>query len=216
MKKVRILIADDHDIVLVGIRLLIEAESGWEICGEATNGREAVTLAGQLEPDIVVLDVAMPELNGVDATRQIKQLLPETEVLAFTGTESEALLHQLFSAGARAYVLKNEAGEQLIPAIKALCRHQPYLVARNAQVILQSYLHGGIQTAQAAPNGLSPREREIVQALAEGKSNKEVAAGLGISVRTAETHRRRIMQKLGLRNISDLIRFALRHQLAQP
>jgi len=216
MKKVRILIADDHDIVRRGMRPLIESEWGWEICGEACDGREAVAMAGKLKPDIVVLDVAMPEINGVDVTRQIKKLLPETEVLAFTGTESEALVHQLFAAGARGCVLKNDAAEHLIPAIKALCEHQPYLGSRVSRIVFDSYLKGGVDAEHSAPGGLSPREREIVQLLAEGKSNKEVAAALGMSVKTAETHRAVVMRKLGFTAFSELVRYAVRNHIVQP
>ena len=214
--KIRILIADDHDIVRRGMRPLIESEWGWEICGEAKDGREALALAEKLKPDVVVLDVAMPEMNGVDVARQIKKSLPDTEVLAFTGTESEALVHQLFAAGARGCVLKNDAAEHLIPAIKALCAHQPYFGSRVAQVVFESYLKGGLQPEEAAPGGLSPREREIVQLLAEGKSNKEVATTLGISVKTAETHRAQVMRKLGFTAFSELVRYAVRNQLVQP
>ncbi len=215
-KKIRILIADDHDIVRRGMRPLIESEWGWEICGEARDGREAVTLAEELKPDVVVLDVAMPEINGVEVARQIKRLLPETEVLAFTGTESEALVHQLFAAGARGCVLKSDAAEHLIPAIKALCEHQPYLGSRVTQMVFESYLQGGLQSEAVAPDGLSPREREIVQLLGEGKSNKEVATTLGISVKTAETHRAAVMRKLGFSAFSELVRYAVRNHLVQP
>lgn len=215
-KKVRILIADDHDIVRRGMRPLIESEWGWEICGEARDGREAITMAEKLKPDVVVLDVAMPEMNGVDVARQIRKSLPNTEVLAFTGTESETLVHQLFAAGARGCVLKSDAGEHLIPAIKALCAHQPYFGSRVAQVVFDSYLKGGLQQDAAAPGGLSAREREIVQLLAEGKSNKEVATLLDISIKTAETHRAQIMRKLGFTAFSELVRYAVRNHIVQP
>jgi len=215
-KEVRILIADDHDIVLRGLKPLIESEFGWKICGEARHGREAIAMAEKLKPHIVVLDVAMPELNGVDVTLRIKQLLPETEVLAFTGTESETLVHQIFDAGALGCVLKSDAAEHLIPAIKALCDHQPYLGGRVSQIVFASYLKGGVATEQFAPGGLSVREREIVQHLAEGKSNKEVADALGISVKTAETHRAAIMRKLGFTAFSQLVRYAVRNHIVQP
>jgi DNA-binding NarL/FixJ family response regulator len=212
-KKIRILIADDHDIVRRGMRPLIESEWGWEICGEARDGREAVAEAERLKPDIVVLDVMMPGLNGVDATLQIKGLLPETEVLAFTGTENEAIVHQLFAAGVRGCVLKSEAGEHLIPAIKALCAHESYFSSRVSKVIFESYLKGGVQSEQTTPGGLSPREREIVQLLSDGKSNKEVGTALGISVKTVETHRAAIMRKLDLKAFSELVRFAVRNNI---
>jgi len=215
-KKVRILIADDHDIVRRGMKPLIESEWGWEICGEARDGREALALTEKLKPDVVVLDVAMPEMNGVDVTRQIKRVLPETEVLAFTGTDSEAMVHQLFAAGARGCVLKSDAAEHLIPAIKALCEHQPYLGTRVSQIVFASYLKGGVESEQTTPGGLSAREREIVQLLAEGKSNKEVATVLGTSPKTVETQRAAIMRKLGFTAFSELVRYAVRNQIVSP
>jgi DNA-binding NarL/FixJ family response regulator len=215
MKKVRILIADDHDIVRRGMRPLIESEWGWEVCGEAVDGLQAVAMANELKPDIVILDVGMPELNGVEVTRQIKRTLPDTEILAFTGQESETLVHQLFSAGARGCVLKADAGEHLIPAIKALIDHQPFLASKVSQIVFDSYLKGGMKPGQAAPDGLTPREREIVQLLAEGKSNKEVASALGISVKTVETHRAAIMRKLDLKAFSELVRYAVRNHIVE-
>ncbi len=215
-KKIRILIADDHDIVRRGIRPLLESEWGWEICGEAVEGRQAVTMALELKPDVVILDVSMPELGGVEATRQIKRDLPETEVLVFTGQESEALVHQLFTAGARGFVLKSEAGTLLIPAVKALCDHKPFFGAHISAIVFDQYLKSSTGKEQVSPDGLTPREREIVQLLAEGKSNKEVATGLGISVKTAETHRAAIMRKLGFEAFADLVRYAVRNHIVQP
>lgn len=216
MKKTRILIADDHDVIRRGLRPLIEAEWGWEICAEAANGREAVAMALKFRPDIVVLDVAMPEINGLEATRQIRQALPETAVLVLTGQESETLAGQLLDAGARGYLFKTHAGAQLIPAIKALCRGETYFTPGVAEMVLASYLKGGRGAAQTAPGGLSPREREIVQLLGEGKSNKEVGEALGISIKTAETHRANIMRKLGFKAFSELVRYAVRNHIVQP
>lgn len=216
MKKIRVLIADDHEIVRRGLRPLIESEWGWEICGEARDGREAIALAQELKPDVVILDVGMPELNGVEVTRELKRTLPETEVLAFTGTESEALVHQLFAAGARGCVLKSEAAAHLIPAIKALCAHQPYLASRVSRVVFESYLQGGMPPGHDTPGGLTPRERETVQLLAEGRSNKEVAAALGIRVKTVKTHRATIMRKLGFTAFRELVRYAVGTQIVPP
>ena len=199
MKKTRILIVDDHEIVRRGLRPLIESEWGWEICGEAKNGREAVELAAKQKPDIVVLDIGMPELNGIEVTREIRRILPGTEVLAFTGTENETLVHQIFAAGA-----------------KALCEHQPYLGSRISRIVFESYLQGGVAAAEVAPGGLTVREREVVQLLAEGKSNKDVATALAISVKTVETHRATIMRKLGFTAFADLVRYAVRNQIVQP
>lgn len=214
-KKVRILLADDHEIVRRGVRPLVESEWGWEICGEAGNGRDAVDLALKLKPDVVILDVSMPQLSGVEATRLIKRDLPDTQVLVFTGQESETLVHQLFSAGARGFVLKAESATQLIPAIKAVSMAQPYFGSAISKIVFDQYLKGGLQTEQSSPDGISPREREIVQLLAEGKSNKEVATELGISVKTAETHRAAIMKKLGMKSFSELVRYAVRNHIVQ-
>lgn len=216
MKKLRIMIADDHDIVRRGLRPLIESEWGWEVCGEASDGREAVAMAGKLKPDVLIVDVSMPELNGVEVTRQIKRLLPETEVLVFTGHESEKLVHELFAAGALGCVLKTEAGQHLIPAIKSLALHKPFFGSRATEVVFGTYRNGGLPSQQSATPGLSPREREVVQLLSEGKSNKEVAGILGVSVRTAETHRIAVMRKLGLDSFAELVRYAIRNQIIAP
>ena len=215
-KKIRILLADDHEIVRRGIRPVIESEWGWEICGEAAEGRKAVSMALEMKPDIVIVDVSMPELGGVEVTRQIKRDLPETEVLVFTGQESETLVHQLLAAGARGFVLKSEAAACLIPAIKALCEHKPFLGAHVSGIVFEQYLKSATQPKEAAPDGLTPREREIVQLLAEGKSNKDVGSLLGISVKTAETHRAAIMRKLGFEAFSELVRYAVRNHIVQP
>jgi DNA-binding NarL/FixJ family response regulator len=215
-KRIRILIADDHEIVRRGMRPLIESEWGWEICGEACDGIEAVALAAKLKPDVVVLDVAMPGLNGVDATRQIKLALPDTDVLVFTGAESESLAQELFAAGARGCVLKSEAGEHLVPAIKAICAHEPYFGSRASRVVFESDLQSGKPAEEAAPGELSVRERQVVQLLAEGKNNREVAAVLGTSVKTVETQRGAIMRKLKLEAFSELVRYAVRNHIVPP
>lgn len=215
-KKVRILIADDHDIVRRGLRPLIEAEWGWEVCAEARDGQEALALVEKHNPEVVVLDVCMPKLNGVDLTRQIKKLRPETEVLAFTGTDSETLVHELFAAGARGCVLKSDGGEHLVPAIKTLLAHQPYLGSRVSQIVFASYLKGGAPDEKAVPGRLSLREREIVQLLAGGSSNKEIASAFGTSLKTVETQRAAIMRKLNFTAFSELVRYAVRNHIVQP
>lgn len=216
MKRTRILVADDHDVVRQGMRVLIESEWGLEICGEAATGREAVALAGELHPDVAVMDVGMPDLGGIEATRQIRQALPDTEVLVFTGHESEVIFHQVFAAGALGCVLKTDARQHLVPAIAALSRHKPYFGPGVSEVVFESYLRGGMLARDAAPDGISPREREIIQLLSEGLSNKEVATTLGISVKTAETHRATIMKKLGFKAFSELVRYAVRNGIVAP
>jgi len=213
MKKLRIIIADDHEVMREGVRRLIEKEEGWEVCGEATDGRQAVALAEKLQPEVVVLDLAMPELNGLEATRQIKRALPKTEVLIFTGEESEQLIHELFAAGARSYILKNDIGGHLVAAIRALGEHKHYFTDRISEVVFARYFRGETGAGQDKTEGLTPREREIVQLLAEGKSNKEVAAVLGISIKTVETHRSTTMRKLRLDSFADLVRYAIRNKI---
>lgn len=217
MSKVRILIADDHEVVRRGVRGMIEPYPGWEICGEATTGREAVEKTKALKPDVVVLDIAMPELNGLEATRQILKAAPQTEVLILTMHESEHLVHEVLGAGAHGYVLKSDAGRDLVAAIQALSQHKAFFTSSVAKIVLEGYRKKG---SQGEPSGdphslLSPREREIVQFLAEGNTNKEVATKLNISVKTVETHRANIMLKLNLHSIGELIRYAIRNEIVQ-
>jgi len=213
MTKTRILLADDHAIIRSGPRLLLENEWGWDICGEAANGREAVQQAEKLQPDVVVLDIGMPEVNGLDAARQIRHARPETEILIFTSHESEQLVRDVFAAGARGYLLKTDAPQHLVAAIKALLEKKTYFTSQISEVIFAGFLKGApaVETASR----LSPRERETVQLLCEGSTNKEVASKLGVSVKTTETHRKNIMSKLGLKSFSELVVYAIRNQIIQ-
>jgi DNA-binding NarL/FixJ family response regulator len=211
MNQLRILLADDHELVRKGLRATIESHHGWEICGEARTGREAVVKARELRPDIVVMDFAMPDLNGMEATRQIRASLPRTEVLILTMHDSERLIPELLAAGARGYVLKTDAGEFLVAALEALSEHKPYFTPKVSSVVLQGYLN---PETQESPE-LTPREREIVQLIAEGKATKEVAELLGISVKTADTHRTNLMRKLNLHSAADVVRYAIRNQIIQ-
>jgi DNA-binding NarL/FixJ family response regulator len=216
---VRILVADDHEIVRQGLRALLEAQPGWQVVAEAIDGREALDKAKRLRPDVVVLDVSMPNLNGLEATRQIRKALPETEVLILTMHDSEQLVREVLEAGARGYVLKSDAGRELVTAVESVRNSKPYFTSRVSEIVLDGYLHAGERSdAFNAPRTvrLSPREREIVQLLAEGKSNKEVAVALHISVKTAETHRTNLMRKLDLHSISELVRYAIRNKMVEP
>jgi DNA-binding NarL/FixJ family response regulator len=213
LKPLRILLADDHETIRHGVRMLIEKEEGWEVCGEASDGRKAVALAEKLVPDVVVLDIGMPELNGLDAARQIKRVLPKTEVLIFTGEESEQLIHEVFAAGVRSYILKSDIGSHLVEAIRALGQHKHYFTTRISEVIFARYLDGTSGPGSDQSEGLTPREREIVQLLAEGKSNKDVSSVLGISIKTVETHRATVMRKLRLDSFADLVRYAIRNKI---
>jgi DNA-binding NarL/FixJ family response regulator len=212
----RILIADDHDLMRRGIRELLETQPGWQVCGEASNGREAVELATKLKPQIAIVDIGMPELNGLEATRAIKKACPHTEVLIFTMHETEQLVRDLLAAGALGYVLKSDASRHLISAVEALTQHKPFFSAKVSEQVLDGYLKAQPAETIGPVSRLTPREREIVQLLAEGKSNKEVADRLGISVKTAETHRAAIMRKLELPSLPDLVRYAIRNKIIEP
>jgi len=212
MTRVRILVTDDHEIVREGLRALIQQQPDWEICGEACDGRQAVERAVALEPDIVIMDIGMPELNGLDATRQIKRQLPRVEVLIFTAVETEEIVRNVFKAGARAYLLKGEANKHLLPALEMLCKHRTYFSSKVSELIFADYLTGGADVEEIV---LTPRERETVQLIAEGKSNKEIAGIFGISVKTVETHRAAIMRKLRLDSFAALVRYAIRNGIVQ-
>ena len=212
MKSLRILLADDHELLRQGLRTLIEHQSGWQVCGEATTGREAVAKARELKPDIVVMDFTMPELNGMEATRQIRAALPRTQVLILTMHESEELVREVLAAGARGYVLKSDAGRVLVDALKALADQKPYFTSRISALVLEGYLNPITREHPA----LTPREREIVQLVAEGRSTKELADRLGITPKTAETHRTNIMRKLNLHSVSEVVRYAIRNKLVEP
>lgn len=213
--KLRIFLADDHEVVRQGVRKLIENRPDWEICGEASNGRAAVASVEKLRPDLVIMDLGMPELGGMEATRQIRRSFPATEVLIFTGHEDEQLIHEVFAAGARSYLAKNDIGQHLIAAIESLAQHKPYFTSHTSEVIFSRYLDGRSGTSKDKSDSLTSREREIVQLLAEGKSNKEVASILGISVKTAETHRATVMRKLKMDSFADLVRYAIRTKIIQ-
>jgi len=212
---VRILIADDHQVVRTGLRALLESRSGCQVCAEAANGREAVEKAGQLKPDVAVLDIGMPLLNGVEATRQIRKLSPQTEVLILTMHDSEVLVQEVLEAGANGYILKDDADRNLVAAVDALRRHNPYLSSRVSEAASSAVGSDGSSFSRSSRSRLTPREREILQLLAEGKSNKEVASFLGISVKTAETHRANIMLKLDFHSITELVRYAVRNKIIQ-
>ena len=213
----RILIVDDHAVVRRGVRSLLESHEGWEVCGEATTGRDAVEQSQRLRPDVVVMDLSLPELNGLDATRQILKDSPRSEILVLTMHHSEELARDVLQAGARGYVLKSDADQSLIAAVNSLREHKPFLSSKVTEFVLDDYLRRTDALDEALTHeAVTAREREIVQLLAEGKSNKEAASTLGISVKTIEAHRANIMRKLRLRSVSDLVRYAIRNKIAQP
>lgn len=220
MKALQVLIADDHEALCEGVRRIVDGEPDMEVCGTVRSGRDAVAQAETLRPDVVLLDIGMPELNGLDAARQIRRLLPQTEVLIFTAHEKDELIKEAFEAGAKSYILKSEETPHLLEAVRSLGQHKPFFTNRISQIIFARFF------AQSDPPGLnhkpssrddrlSRREREVVQLLAEGKTNKDVATTLGISVRTAETHRAGIMQKLGVHSLAGLVRYAIRNHIIE-
>src|SRR3984885_6578995 len=215
MPALKLLVADDHEIVRKGFRAILEAQQDCEVVGEAGDGRRAVEMTKELRPDIVVLDISMPLLNGLEAARQIMKSRPQTKVLILTMHESDALIREVLDTGARGYILKTDAGRDLVSAVDALRRNKTFFTSRVSQMILDGFLKGDTRPQDRAPAGarLTPRQREIVQLLAEGKSSKEVAVALNLSVKTAETHRANIMRKLDCHSVSEVVRYAIRNKI---
>jgi DNA-binding NarL/FixJ family response regulator len=214
MYPLRILIADDHEVVRDGMRALIEHEPGWEVCGTAMTGQEAVDTAKKLKPEVVVLDMTMPELDGLDVLREIKRALPNTEVVIFSAHHSEEVIEQLFDAGAKSYIQKSDASRHLVAAIRSLAEHKPFFTPEISQVLFAKFLSVNPWKKRGAQkHTLTDRERDVVRLLALGSSNKEVAKTLGVSVRTAETHRGVLMRKLGLDSLAALVRYAIRNNI---
>ncbi len=216
MIRLRILVADDHEVVRRGLRTILESHPGWEVCAEARTGREAVAKAKELNPGVVVLDFSMPDLNGLEATRQIRQALPQTEVLILTMHDSERLAFEFLTAGARGYLLKADAGKDLVAAVEQLRQHRPFFTSKVSDLVLSGFLHPKRTGAGGKDYVLTARESEVVQLIAEGKISKEIADRLDISVNTVETHRTNIMRKLNIHTVGQLVRYAIRNKLAEP
>ena len=218
MKTLRILIADDHDLMRRGVKALLQSRAGWEVCGEAHTGREAVAKAEELKPDVVILDISMPDLNGVDAAKRIRKASPDTEVLILSVHYSDQLIRDILEAGVRGYIVKSDSDRDLVIAVETLANHKPFFTPRATEVMLTNFNEGKTKAdlPETMRDRLTSREREIVQLLAEGKSSKEVASSLNISVKTAETHRANIMRKLQLHTVSELVRYAVRNQIIEP
>src|SRR5580692_4600210 len=211
MSLLRILVADDHEVARQGIRSLLENHAGWQVCGEARDGREAVDFANQLKPDVLLLDIGMPNLNGLDAARQILAILPEARILILTVHDSEQTVREVLAAGARGFLLKSDTGRDLLAAVEALQHRRTFFTSKVAQMMLDGYLRPHNESETFSQCVLTPREREVIQLVAEGKSTKEIATALSLSVKTAETHRTNLMRKLDLHSIADLTLYAVRN-----
>jgi len=216
--KLRILLADDHEIVRRGLRALLERHEGWEICGEASDGRQALELAKQLKPDIVIVDIGMPNLNGLATTRQMLQHDPSFKIIVLTIADSDQVIREALNAGARGFVLKSDAARDLISAVEALQNKRMFFTPRVNDLVLAGFLEKGQAISRSTPPNLptlTAREREVTQLLAEGKSSKEVASLLNLSSKTVETHRSNIMRKLSLHSIRDLVVYAIKNNIIQ-
>lgn len=218
MAQLRLLVADDHEVVRKGLCALLAEQPGWEIAGEASDGREAVEKAKKIKPDVTVLDIGMPILNGLEAARQILKDVANTKILILTMHDSDSLIREVLNAGARGYVLKSDAGSDLVTAVDALRRNKTFFTPKVAQMVLDGYLNKDPKRQEDVETPgirLTPRQREIVQLLAEGKSSKEVAVALNLSVKTAETHRANIMRRLNCHSVSELVRYAIRNKIIE-
>lgn len=217
MGTLRIMIADDHDLVRRGLKIILESHPGWNVCAEARSGREAVSMAEQFQPDIAIMDISMPELNGIEAARKIKKLLPNTEMLILSMHHTDQLVREIVGAGAKGYIIKSDSDGQLVAAVEALALHKPFCTPCATEIMLESIrsMRSESKVQQPVRNRLTPREREIIQLLSEGKSSKEVAVTLGISVKTSETHRANLMRKLEIHSVSQLVRYAVRNQIVE-
>ncbi|MDM7914871.1 MAG: response regulator transcription factor, partial [Candidatus Eisenbacteria bacterium] len=210
----RILIVDDHRITREGLRALLEKQAGFAVIGEADDGREAVEAVERLHPDIVIMDVTMPNLNGIEATRRILAVAPQARVIALSMHSDQRFVRQMFDSGASAYVLKDGAFDELAQAIRAVQSGDAYISARIASVIIRDFVRGTPPRGPAvSAQALSAREREVLQLIAEGKSTREIAALLSVGVKTVETHRRQIMIKLQMSSVADLTKYAIREGL---
>jgi DNA-binding NarL/FixJ family response regulator len=216
-KKLRILVADDHELVRRGVRGLLRARRGWTVVGEAANGREAVEKANKLKPDVAIVDISMPDLDGLQVTRQIREAAPDTEVVVLTMHESDQMVRRVLDAGALGYVLKSDLAAHLVKAVKNVSAGKLFLTPRVSDIVLKGFLKTGNQPdltghSQARP---TPREVEIIRLLAGGKANKEIAAELGITIRTVETHRAKIMLKLSLHSLAEIVHYAIRQKIVE-
>jgi len=216
--KLRILVADDHELIRRGIRGLLRVRRNWKVTAEAANGQEAVAKARNLKPDVVILDIGMPDVDGLEATRQIRKAAPNTKILILTMHESNQMVRRVLEAGARGYVLKSDLASHLVKAVNGVSKGKVYLTPKVSEIVLDGFLNAGKESRRAQGSQVrpTPRETEIIRLLAEGKANKAIAAELGITVRTVETHRAKIMLKLDLHSLTQLVHYAIRHKIVAP
>lgn len=214
ISNLRMLIADDHEIVRQGLRSLVESRPGWQVCGEAADGWDAVRKARELKPDVIALDIGMPNLNGIEAAREILRENPKAKILFLTIYDTEQVVKSALQIGAKGLILKSDAARELLVAVDAILKNSTYFSSQTSLAILRPDLRGNRRSAEK--DTLTRREKQVVQLLAEGKSTKEVAAILNLSVKTAETHRSNIMGKLGLHSVSELVLYAVRNSIVQP
>jgi DNA-binding NarL/FixJ family response regulator len=215
--KLRLVVADDHALMRRGICDLLETEPGWEIVAQAVNGREAVDAVARTRPDVLVIDLAMPELNGLTAAREILRSFPRVEIVLLTMHNTDQTIREVLECGARGYVLKSDAEQDLIAAVKAVSQGKPFFTPSVAEVVLKGYLRQNARPeTPERMQELTNREREVVQLLAEGKGNKEVAVAMRVSVKTVEAHRSNINRKLSIRSTSELVRYAVRNAIVAP
>ena len=218
MGTLRILVVDDHEIVRKGLRAVLEKQPGWQVVAEAANGREAVDKAIETKPDITILDISMPSLNGLEAVRQIVKKVRRTKILILTVHDSDVVINQVLEAGARGFLLKTDAGRDLVSAVEALRQDKTYLHPEGRPddpQPLPRRQERRLPTTDGPAEILTARQREIVQLLAEGKSSKEVAVALGLSVKTAETHRANIMRRINCHSVTELVHYAVRNHIIE-
>ncbi len=217
MDKIRILIADDHSIVREGVRMILSGQEDFEVVGEASTGREAMEQARAIKPDVVVMDISMPDMTGIQATEKIRKELPQVQVLGLTMHEEDSYVFEMLKVGAAGYVLKRAAAEDLVSAVRAAHRGEAFLYPSVARMVVQDYLQrASTREKEEALDGLTEREREVLTLIAEGLTNQEIAGRLFISIKTVQTHRAHIMEKLNLHDRTELVRYAIRRGLIQP
>ena len=212
-KKTTVILADDHKMLRNGLRFLFEQQEEFEVVGEAGDGRSAVRMVLDLEPDVLVMDIAMPDLNGIEATRQIKAVAPQVKVIALSMHADRRFVEGMLGAGASGYVLKSSASEELVSAIREVTSGRVYTSPKITHVVMEGYVRKLTQPEPGEPSPITPREREVLQLLAEGKATKEIASHLHLSVNTVDTHRRHIMEKLDLHSVAELTKYAIREGL---